>query len=341
MLKKKNISIKDVAEKAGVSISTVSRALNNTGYVKKELREKINGIVEELDYKPNIIAKGLRTKRTNTIAVIIPDLKNPYYSEIVEAIERYAQDKGYDILMTCTFYDENSERHQIENLKKKLVDGFIIIHGYYNYNFLQNFKNDEGVFLVTVDRIIDSIPFVCIDHVEAVKKQVDYLFRNGHKEIAYITVDQKIKDPSVDAKIRGYLEGLKKNKIPYKDKYLYTIGASELNQVDKAYRFILKNPEIIKDKTAIINGSDYLAIGTIKALKELGISVPDQISVMGFDNITMAKYVEPSLTTLENPKKEKGLQSIKLLLDLIKSNKSEKSIELNTELVIRESTRKI
>lgn len=340
---KTSVSIRDVAKKAGVSISTVSRSLNKSGYVKKELEEKISNIAKELNYKPNVIAKGLRTKRTNTIAVIIPDLINPYYSEIVEAIEKFANDKGFDILITCTFFNDKHERQQIENLKNKLVSGFIIIHGYYNYNFLDNLILDGNTHIITVDRVVEKISSISIDYVEAVKKEIDYLFENGHKKIAYITIDQKIKDPAVHDKIEGYLKGLSSNNISYKSKYLYTISDSELDQVDRAYKFILNNTKILQDVTAIVCGSDYLAIGVIRALKELRIQVPEKISVMGFDNITLSKYIEPSLTTLENPKKEKGLQAIKLLFELIESSNGKKidSKVLETEIIVRESTLRI
>ncbi len=340
---KKSMSIKDVAKKAGVSISTVSRALNESGYVKKELKEKIFNISREFNYKPNAIAKGLRTKSTNTIAVIIPDLTNPYFSEIVQVIEKFARVKGYDILMSCTFFNAKYERHKIENLKRKFIDGFIIMHGYYNNNFLKKLALEGNTYIVTVDRIIENIPSIRIDHVKAVKKEIDYLYENGHKKIAYLTVDQKIKDPSIDEKIEGYLQGLSSCGISYKDKYLYTISTSELNMVDSAYKFILNNPKILKEVTAIVNGSDYLAVGVIRALKELNVQIPEQISVMGFDNISISKYIDPSLTTLENPKKEKGLKAIKLLLKLIESSDIENASDkiLETKIIVRGSTQKI
>ncbi|RPJ23043.1 MAG: LacI family transcriptional regulator, partial [Planctomycetaceae bacterium] len=133
--KKRNsgtISIADIAKEAGVSRATVSRALNDSGYVKTEKKTQIVRLASKYSYVPNTIARGLRTGKTKTIAVIIPDINNDYYSSVVEGIEKSASSRGYDVLITCTFYDSEVEKKQIEKLKRKYVDGFLFVHGFYN-----------------------------------------------------------------------------------------------------------------------------------------------------------------------------------------------------------------
>ena len=359
-LKRTTTSIKDVAKKAGVSISTISRSLNESGYVKKELKEKIKNIANELNYKPNTIARCLRTRRSNTIGVIIPDLSNPYHTETIEAIEKIAKKANYEVLVTCTFYNKEMEKKQVDILKNRMIDGLIFVHGYYNYNYIDEIYSHEKIPLVCIDRIgvKNNIPLVTLDHEKAVKEAVKYLYENGHRKIAYMVYyDSEKIEPITYEKIKGYLNGLSENNLKYYDKYLYNTNPKgsknksnlgSINEMNLSYNYVKQNFISLKENDAILTAGDMDAIGACKALKEYGIKIPEHISVMGFNNISISGFFVPSITTVDNPAYEKGQKAMNLLLRKIETIKSGKiddkfslKIIIPSKIVVRESTKSI
>jgi DNA-binding LacI/PurR family transcriptional regulator len=339
--KKRVTSIKDVAKKAGVSISTVSNALNNSRYVKKETKEKIFEVASDLNYTPNIIARGLKTRSTRTVAVIVPDISNQFFAQVIKGIEEIAKQRRYNVLLTCSYYDVLEEKRSIEVLKQQFVDGFLFISGYNSFEHIKSLNNDR-VPVVVVDRELEdkNVPSVLIDNFEAMRKAVNFLYELGHKRIGYIsyTYDNQT---TVKNRYRGYCKGLEENGIDYDPDMVIISETLRLNELEGSREVVKKIIDRKKIPGVILNASDFIAVGVIRALKELNIEIPEEISVMGFDNILMSLYTDPLLTTVKQPKKQMGATAINLLLDIIEGKSIEnKNIMLPTEIIDRKSIAK-
>jgi len=339
--KYKITSIKDVAREAGVSISTVSNALNNSRYVKKETKEKILEITKNLNYTPNIIARGLKTRSTRTVAVIVPDISNQFFAQVIKGVEEVARQRKYNVLLTCTYYDVLEEKKSIEILRQQFVDGFLFISGYDSFAHIKEL-NDDKVPVVVADRELKEkkIPSVLIENFRAMRDTVNYLHRLGHKRIGYIsyTYDNQT---TVEKRFKGYCRGLKDNKLVFDPDIVVISEALRLNELQGSREAIKKILNCKDIPSVIINASDFIAVGVIRALKELKIKIPEEISVVGFDNILMSLYTDPLLTTIKQPKKQMGDTAMNLLLDIIKHKKvKEKNIILPTDLIIRNSVAK-
>jgi LacI family transcriptional regulator len=342
-LKKKYevISIKDVAKEAGVSISTVSNALNNSRYVKEETKKRINEVAERLKYTPNIIARGLKTKSTNTVAVIVPDISNQFFAQVIRGVEEIARLRNYNVLLVCTYYDVLQEKTSIENLKKQFIDGFIFISGYDSSDHIREL-NDNNFPVVVADRELEDtkVPSVLIDNFYAMKEVVNYLYDLGHNKIGYIsyTYDNQT---TVRKRFEGYCEGLKENKLDYNPDMVVISETLRLNELQGSHEAVRK---IIKCKSipsVIMTASDFIAVGVIEALKDLKIKIPEEISVIGFDNILISQYNSPLLTTVKQPKEKMGAIAMNLLLDIIEGKKiKDRNIVLPTKLIVRRSVAK-
>jgi len=334
--------IKDVARKAGVSISTVSNALNNSRYVKKETKERILEIAKNLNYTPNIIARGLKTRSTSTVAVIVPDISNQFFAQVIRGVEEVARQRKYSILLACTYYDVSEEKKSIENLRKQFVDGFVFVSGYNSFDHIKEL-NDDKVPVVVADRELGDIkvPSVLVDNLGAMRDTVNYLHGLGHKRIGYISYTYN-NQTTVEKRFKGYRKGLKENKLNFDPDLVIISKNLRLNELEGSCEAV---KEIITSKnipSVIMTASDFIAVGVIRALKELKFKIPEEISVMGFDNIMMSQYTDPLLTTIKQPKRQMGTTAMNLLLDIIEGKRiKEKNIMLSTELVERQSVAKL
>jgi Transcriptional regulators len=332
------ISIKDVAKEAGVSISTVSNALNNSRYVKKETKNRIKEIAKRLKYEPNILARGLKTKSTNTVAVVVPDISNQFFAQVIRGVEESARLRNFNVLLACTYYDVLDEKKSIENLKKQFVDGFIFISGYDSFEHIRELKNNNFPVVLADRELGDTkVPSVLIDNFRAIKEVVKYLYDLGHKKIGYISYAYD-NQTTVRKRFEGYCEGLKENKLDYNPDMVVISGTLRLNELQgsrEAVRKIIKSKSI---PSVIMTASDFIAVGVIKALKDLKIKVPEEISVVGFDNILISQYSSPLLTTVKQPKEKMGTIAMNLLLDIIEGKKiTDRNIVLSTKIIERES----
>jgi LacI family transcriptional regulator len=337
----KTTSIKDVAKKAGVSISTVSNALNNSRYVKKETKEKILEIAGSLNYIPNIIARGLKTKSTRTIAVIVPDVSNQFFAQVIRGVEETGRQRKYNVLLTCTYYDVLEEKKSIEILRQQFVDGFLFISGYNGFDHIKALSDDKVPVVVADRELGDSkVASVLIDNFEAMRRTVNYLYGLGHRRIGYIsyTYDNQT---TVKKRFQGYCKGLKDNKLIFDPDIVVISEALRLNELQDS-RNAVKKILMCKDiPSVIMSASDFIAVGVIRTLKELKIKIPEEISVVGFDNILMSLYTDPLLTTIKQPKKQMGVTAMNLLLDMIERKRlKEKNIILSTKLIERQSIAK-
>jgi LacI family transcriptional regulator len=332
-------AIKDIAAEADVAISTVSHVLNNRDIVSEKTRNKVLGAIKKLDYRPSVLARGLRTKHTNTIGIIVPDIADPYYGQVIKGMEEIASNRGYTLVFGCAYYNPEEEMRQIDLFVDHTVDGLIFLCGYDQYENIKKIRG-ENIPLVLVDRQINDpdIPSVLVDNALAIENAVDYLYKLGHRKIGYLTFSYE-GQTTVKERYEGYLKGLKKNGLKYNPDFVVIDDSIKLNEIKGTKELIENFFSNKKLPTAFISFSDIPAIGLIKALDIMGYRVPEDISVMGYANISLCEYVKPTLTTIKHPKKALGRISMDLLLDIVEKRKiKNKRVILPTELVVRDST---
>jgi len=331
-------SIKDIANEAGVAISTVSNVINETRFVSEETKEKVLKAIKKLNYRPNIIARGLRTKSTRAIGLILPDISSSFFSQVVFGIEEIARQRNYTVILGCTNFDYNEEEKITNKLLDSFIDGLIFFSGYDNYELIKKIY-DKNVPVVVIDKDLGDkdIPTVVIDNALAVENCVDYLCRFNHRKICYVSFTGDYQT-TVKQRYEGYLRGLKKNNIDFDPDFVLMSKEMRLHETTATYQIVrdfLRNDKL---PTAFLTVADVFAYGILRALHDEGFKVPEDISVMGFDNILFSQFTTPLLTTLKQPKKLMGNMAMNLLLDIIEGKEiKEKTIILPTSIVERES----
>ena len=333
-----DISIKDIAREAGVAISTVSNVINNSRFVTSETKERVIQAIEKLDYRPNIIARGLRIHSTNTVAVIVPDISSSFFSQVINGIEEVARKRNYTLILGCTSFDYKEEKRITNVLLNSFIDGFIFFSGFDNYEFIKKIY-DKNVPVVALDKDLgdSEIPTVVIDNFAAVEASVDYLCKFGHKKIGYISFTYD-KQTTVRKRFEGYLSGLKKNNLEYDPDLVLISPEMRLHETTFTYETVKNFLKKGKIPTAFLTVADVFAFGLIRALKDEGFKVPEDVSVMGFDNILFSQFTDPLLTTVKQPKNLMGNIAMNLLLDLIEGKEViNKKIIMPTTIIERES----
>jgi LacI family transcriptional regulator len=321
---RKKVTIKHIAKAAGVSVATVSRALRSDPAASTKTTDKILKIVEQLNYYPNLLAKGLRQNKTRSIGIIFNDLNNPFYTEILSAIGEILNEKNYSMDISYSHYDFNREKKNIISLLSKRVDGIIIspIDDQSKNIKLLSDNNVESV-------LIDCFPYypdknyVYTKHKKGVELAAEYLIKNGHRDILLFIGPQE--KSMADHFVAGYKESLKKYRIQFNEDYI--IQSQELS-IDSGYETFKKlltgnlsgNNMVF---TGIITISDLLAIGIYKVANELGFSIPGNYSIIGYDNIEVTSVLSPPLTTIHQPRKRIGRESVKILLHNIENEEKE------------------
>jgi DNA-binding LacI/PurR family transcriptional regulator len=325
-------TIYDVAREAGVSIATVSKVINNTGRIGEETRKKVMKVMDELNYQPSVVASALTGKSTYTIGLLIPDLANPFFAEIARHVEDFSQQNGYSVVMCSTDYDREKEAKYISLLRQKSVDGIILASRCKNKELLRDLI-DNRFPLALIDLHLPEFPLdsVEVDHFQGGYQVTHHLLSLGHRTIGVIAEESR----SSQERIHGYKQALEDAGLMFEECNVittdFTVEGSK-NATPKL--FALKNRP-----TAIFACNDLLAIGVIQALRELGMSIPEDVSVAGFDNTILANATNPPLTTVDQPKQEMGRQVVDLLIKNIEGKTGPKQrIILLPEIVVRQST---
>ncbi|WP_144528425.1 LacI family DNA-binding transcriptional regulator [Peribacillus simplex] len=325
------ITIYDVAKEANVSIATVSKVINKNGRISEKTKRKVYRVMEELNYQPSLIASALMGKQTKTVGLFIPDLANPFFSELARSIEDRANELGYNVVICNTDYSIEKENKYISLLQQKSVDGFILASGFEKLKRVEELMNEDiPVAIVARDFPMFPVNAVAVDDFMGGFKATSYLIDLGHKDIGIIARDVW----SNRERLRGYKEAMEVNgfKIPdFKFAKDTTIAAGE--EVTNEFLKSKKPP------TAIFACNDLLAIGAIQAAKAQNLKVPDHLSVVGFDNTMIAGIVDPPLTTIAQPIQRMGQEVVDLMIKMIKGEKEKARITLLPELVVRESTK--
>lgn len=328
--------IKDIAERAGVSVATVSRALSGSSLVTDETRKRINALARELNYRPNVSARNLRTRRSMSVLLVVRDVGNPFYLEILKGVEATAREAGYAVLMGNTENDPDREVEYFNMLRDGHADGMILMTGK-----LPPPEPGESADLSHLPVVIalemiegSGFPHVQIDNVAAAEAAVDHLIALGHRRIAHIAGPL----PEVMALRRrdGYRAAMKAAGLAVPEGYEvrgdYLLESGEACASDL---FALPEPP-----TAIFAANDEMAYGAIHALRRLGRDVPGDVSVVGFDDLYLSKAFYPPLTTVSQPRADIGRTAMSQLLNVLSDGDvaAEPAIVLPTTLNIRGST---
>jgi len=330
---KKNVTIRDVAKEAGLSIATVSRHLNRKGSISEQAEKKINDVMARLDYKPNEIARSLSNRKTNTIALIIPDITNPFFPELVVSIEGLAKEKGYNLVLINTQEEVLHSNGFWRNLESRFIDGLILVSFQFTGNVLKGMENMNLPF-VRIDRAAedDENNSFGVDNRKGAKLAVEHLIDVGCKKIAHISGPKSY--PSSSERLKGYkatIESYFPNlKTPvYEGDFSLESGQTLTKQL------MTENP----DCDGIFLANDLMAIGALKTLKLMNIRVPEDVAIIGFDGIKLTEMVAPEISTIEQPIFELGAKATTHLIDMIeKKNVSSEYTKLDVQLRKREST---
>jgi LacI family transcriptional regulator len=333
----------DVAKRAGVSRSTVSRVISGNGAVKPETRVSVEKAIEELNYTPSYFAQGIKTGKTKTLAMIVPDYSNIYYGEMFRGIERIALKNGYMVMICNTDKSSKRERSYTEELLKRNVDG--IIYNTYKRNkenidyFIKLSKKIPLVFMDLLPWGDEKVPYVLTEGFESSKKAAKYLISKGKKRIGYIRMPPYIS--VVQHRYEGYKQGLIESGITPDGDIVYQCPNNEVGKthLEIGYEGAMALMDKENPPDAIMTAVDIMAVGAIKYLNQAGYKIPQDVSVIGFDNIALATVVEPNLTTIAQPTSLIGEEAAKIIIAKINSEENIKEqIMFEPEFIIRQST---
>ncbi len=327
------VTIYDVAREANVSMATVSRVVNNNPNVKPQTRKKVFEAIERLGYRPNAVARGLASKKTTTVGVVIPDISNTMYSEVVRGIEDIANMYHYNIILSNSDKKKEKELRVINTLLEKQVDGILFIGSVVTNEHLEAFRNSVPIVLCATTDSNQLMPSVDIHHEEAAFDAVKQLIDHGHRKIGMIGVS--LQDPSHGfARFQGYKRALDQSGIPFRDDYV-RVGHNRYESGIEMMQYFL---QLSDQPTAIFSASDEMAIGAIHAIQDHGLRVPEQISVMSIDNLRMSEMVRPQLSTVAQPMYDIGAVSMRLLTKLMKKEAvPNPNVVLPHEIMLRKS----
>lgn len=328
-----NITIKEIAELAGVSSATVSRILNNNGRFSEETRERVMEIIRQHNYRINVVAKSLRTNQSKTIGVIVPDITNEFFSQIVLAIENYFVPNGYSIFICNTSEDQEKEKMFVGDLEAKGVDGIIFLSG---SKQIPDLTISKSLPTVCIDRNPQKSDIVLVesDNYSGGFMATEELIKQGCKNIILIR-DKRDVSP-MNERHRGYKAALQKYGIPYREELIACVNVNVYEATEAVLRLIRE--QVVFD--AIFACTDWLAIGALNALHREKIQVPDEVQIIGFDNISIAEHSYPPLTSIQQDKARLGEIAAQKLLEIIDNKiRHKQNIVIPVSLVKRKTTK--
>lgn len=323
-------NIKDVAERSGVTVTTVSRVLNNRGYISEATRQKVYKAMEELNYQPNEIARALLKRKSNLIGLLIPDVSHPFFAELTKYIEYYAHKNGYKILLCNSYQDSKKEKDYIDMLKRNQVDGIIMgshtleVSEYLNLNLP----------IVAIDRFLsEDIPCIASDNYNGGVLATELLIEKGCRKLAHISGPLSLDTPA-NQRYTAFEDTVIEKNIPY------VVIETELNNFNKEEyeKLIFKLFKDHPDIDGIFASSDLIAACIIKVSNDLGKSIPNDLKIVGYDDIDLASLVIPSLTTIRQPIEKMSQQVIESIVNKVNGSKVNEQIIMPIELIKRKTT---
>jgi LacI family transcriptional regulator len=339
------LSIHDVAAEAGVSVATVSRALTGTRGVRKESRDAVLAAVAKLGYRPNQVGRALRRRRTQVVGMVLPRVNNPFFPSVVQACEEYLRSKGYALLLTTSDDEPEIERQRLEMLVDRQVDGLLVSPCRWTDSAVAVAATQQLVPLVELDRNSDRFDgdFVGVDDARGITQVVDHLRAGGRRDLAFIGSDEsnfsgRTRHEAFTAMIGEPRRPARELLGTFSEDWGYDAALRLLDGDDRSDDHSDRRDRNDRPD-AVVCANDLIAIGALRAAKELGLRVPRDVAISGYDDIDMARVCTPALTTVRQPVEELSRTAVDLLLDRIEDpDRPPTRHLLATTLVVREST---
>ncbi len=330
-------TIRDVAALAGVSINTVSRVLNDKGEVSPETKDKIQEAIKTLKYRPNSFARSLVSKQSRIIGQIVTDCTNPNNAQQIRSVQNLTAEQGYSVMLVDTAEEHQREVAALELMVEKMVDGFLITPLQYDNTHLFKLKEEASLPFVLTNRDIPDlgVDAVLHDNFDGAYQATRHLLELGHHRIAYITSRRQVW--TVAERLAGYRASLQESGQNFDESLIIQTNLSLESAFEATNKLLKLNPR----PTAIFAYNDMMAIGVLKALKEAGLRIPEDISLIGYDDIIYSQFLEVPLTTVRQKTRELGEGAASVLLQRIANPQTPlKRVILQPELVVRQSTGK-
>jgi len=314
------ITIKDVARLAEVSISTVSRVINDSKPVSPEVRRRVLKVIEETGYKPNDVARSLVTRRSYLIGVIVSNLAQSYVADIVRGIEEIGKMYGYDILLCSSYSSKETQEKYLQLLDRKQAEGLFLVGNMFDDEVVELAKSLNKPIVYFTRDVKGNMNHISIDCTAAIYEMTNYLIKEGHKEIVYVS-DFEDRSTVEEDKIKGYLKALEDNEL--ENPKIYVVGSNKHGKAYELGKTLVKDTE---NFTAAVCSNDEIAIGIMDCFMDNGLKVPDDVSVAGFGNIREGKFVRPELTTIGEPYYDVGAVGMRMLIKMIKGDKTQQGL---------------
>ncbi|TPR38682.1 catabolite control protein A [Apilactobacillus micheneri] len=333
-MNKQNITIYDVARESKVSMATVSRVLNGNSNVRPATKNKVMNVINKMEYRPNAVARGLASKKTTTVGVIIPDVTDEYFASLARGIDDIASMYKYNIILANSDDDSSKQVKVLNNLLSKQVDGIIFMGNEINDKLRQEFKNSNVPIVLagSVDES-NSVPSVNIDYISAVKTETSKLINNGNKKIAFISgsLNQPI---NLDYRLVGYKKALQENNYVFDKSLVFSTNGN----YQSSYNLV--NSILSKNITAAVVTNDELAAGLLNGLTDLNIKVPDDFEIFTSNDTKISRLVRPQLSSITHPLYDVGAVAMRLLTKIMNNEDVDnKQVLLNYDIVERQSTK--
>ncbi|WP_066190107.1 LacI family DNA-binding transcriptional regulator [Gracilibacillus timonensis] len=329
------VTIKDVAKKANVSIATVSRILNHKPGFSKETEDKVLQVIEELGYYPNGVARGLISKRTHTIGVLVPAISSMLMSDFISGMEQVTHAYGSSVIVCHTEQQGQKTTQYLQLLQEKQVDGIVFTSEVLLQEHYQLMKDmGKPIVLLSTESFDFPVPYVKVDDRRAAYSATEYLIRKGHQKIGMVSgsrEDSIAGQPRID----GFIAAMKDHDLPVTETSIVPIGFAFEEGVKGFTELIGQFPDI----TAVFAASDEAALGVLSAAYQMNIKVPEQLSVIGYDNLRMAEMSIPPLTTVAQPSVEMGKKAVEMIFDMLASATTVESRIFPHTIIERQSVR--
>lgn len=335
------VTIFDVAKEAGVSKSTVSRVINMDKRVKKETRDAVEAAIEKLNYSPSFMAQAIRTRKTHTIALVVPEYSNIFYTEMFRGVEDIALKYGYMVMVCNTERHAMSEIEYTNELLKRNIDG-IIYNTYRSDDEMADYLRQisEQIPIVYMNKILgdeEKYSYVYTDGFKSTRKAVHYLFEKGKHKLGYVLNSEDIS--IIEDRYQGFVQGLEDCGLPLEEKWVYRVQKENEPDYVNLGKDAASYYASLKDRPdAILTATDMIGIGCVKGFSSRRIRVPEEISVIGFDNIFVGALIDPPLTTISQPVRKMGQTAAEILISHISNKPVQNRVIFDGKLIVRETT---
>jgi DNA-binding LacI/PurR family transcriptional regulator len=329
------MKIKDVARMAGVSTATVSHVINNTRFVSEETRQKVQAAIDACGYTPNAHARSLASGRSRILGLIISDIANPFFPELVKSVEEKASAHGYEVILSNTNYEPKRIVACVQRMLDQRVQGVAVLTSEMDFSLSRRLADQEvAVVFLDVGEVGPHTSNIVVNYEKGIREGVEHLLALGHRRIAYISGPGRLK--SAARRKAAFTKIMKKYQVSLHTTPLIFEGDFKTAGGQRAAAEILRlNPM----PTAIVSGNDLMAIGALRELKSAGLRAPQDISVIGFDDISFASLADPPLTTILIPRSEIGENAVEALIHTIQdADNLGREFKVSAQLVVREST---